>query len=179
MNHAIRPFQGKLPILGKGVYIDPNALVIGNTIIGDDASVWPMAVVRGDVNSITIGRATNIQDAAVLHVSHDGPFSPGGQPLIIGSGVTIAHQAVVHGCRIDDYCLIGTGTIILDAVHVEHHVMVGAGSLIPPGKILKTGYLYLGNPARAVRALTDNEMSNLEYSAEHYVRVKNKYLSAE
>ncbi len=177
MSASIRKFQDKQPVIGKGVYIDPMALVIGDVTLADNVSVWPMAVIRGDVNSITIGPTCNIQDAAILHVSHDGPLSPGGQPILLGSGVTVGHQAVLHGCRVDDYCLIGISAVILDAVHIEHHVMLGAGSLVPPGKVLKSGYLYLGSPARSVRRLTDEEMGNLEYSAEHYVRVKNKYLS--
>ena len=176
MNDTIREFQNKQPKLGNKVYLDPKAVVIGDVNLNDDVSVWPMAVIRGDVNQITIGKGSNIQDAAVLHVTHDGPYSAGGHPLIIGEGVTIAHQAVLHGCRIDDYCLIGIGSIILDAVHVEHHVMLAAGSLVPPGKTLKSGYLYLGNPARQLRLLTDDELANLEYSAQYYVKLKNKYL---
>ena len=173
---AIRPFDSKYPTLGERVYIDPYATVIGDVSLANDVSVWPMAVIRGDVNSIHIGEACNIQDAAILHVTHDGPFTPGGRPLYLGQGVTVGHQAVLHACHIEDYCLIGMGALILDAVHIESHVMVAAGSIVPPGKRLLSGYLYLGNPARAVRVLTSEELSNLPYSADHYVRLKNKYL---
>ncbi|QMT61134.1 gamma carbonic anhydrase family protein [Legionella sp. PC997] len=177
MNDAIRSFQGKSPSLGQRVYIDPKSVLIGDVSLGDDVSVWPMAVLRGDVNSIKIGNACSIQDGAILHVTHDGPYSSGGQPLILGQGITIGHQAVLHGCIVDDFCLIGMGALILDAVHIPHHVMVGAGSLVSPGKVLESGYLYLGNPARAIRKLTQQELEMLEYSAQHYVRLKDKHLA--
>lgn len=176
MNPTFRSFDNKSPVLGERVYVDPSAVLIGDVKLGDDVSVWPMAVIRGDVNYIRIGDLSNIQDGAILHVTHDGPFTPGGQPLILGKGVTVAHQAVLHGCRIDDYCLIGMNALILDGVHIESQVMVAAGSLVPPGKILKSGYLYLGNPAQEVRVLSDMELERLKYSAEHYCRLKNKYL---
>ncbi|MGC1181427.1 gamma carbonic anhydrase family protein [Legionella sp.] len=176
MNNTIRSFQGKSPSLGNGVYIDPYAAVIGDVSLGDNVSVWPMAVIRGDVNYIKIGAACSIQDGAILHVTHDGPYTPGGKPLILGQGITIGHQAILHGCTINDYCLIGMGALILDAVHVQHHVMIAAGSVVTPGKVLESGHLYLGNPARAVRKLTDKELEQLEYSAQHYVRLKDKYL---
>ncbi|MBA2709933.1 MAG: gamma carbonic anhydrase family protein [Tatlockia sp.] len=177
MNKSLRSFDNKHPIIGESVFIDPSAVVIGNVRIGADVSVWPMAVIRGDVNEIHIGDLSNVQDGAILHVTHDGPFTSGGEPLIIGRGVTIAHQAVLHGCRIDDYCLIGMNALILDGVHIEQHVMVAAGSLVPPGKTLKSGYLYLGNPAQIVRSLSEEEIERIEYSAEHYCRLKNKYLA--
>ncbi|KTD05044.1 gamma carbonic anhydrase family protein [Fluoribacter gormanii] len=178
MNDAIRSFQGKSPSLGQRVYIDPKSVVIGDVSLGNDVSVWPMAVLRGDVNSIKIGNSCSIQDGAILHVTHDGPYTSGGQPLILGQGITIGHQAVLHGCIIDDFCLIGMGALILDAVHIPHHVMVGAGSLVAPGKVLESGYLYLGNPAKAVRKLTEQELEMLEYSAQHYVRLKDKHLAS-
>ncbi|WP_454784413.1 gamma carbonic anhydrase family protein [Legionella sp. WA2024007413] len=178
MNDSIRSFQGKSPSLGQRVYIDPKSVLIGDVSLGDDVSVWPMAVLRGDVNSIKIGNACSIQDGAILHVTHDGPYSSGGQPLILGQGITIGHQAVLHGCIVDDFCLIGMGALILDAVHIPHHVMVGAGSLVSPGKVLESGYLYLGNPARAIRKLTQQELEMLEYSAQHYVRLKDKHLAS-
>ncbi|MFA5959902.1 MAG: gamma carbonic anhydrase family protein [Tatlockia sp.] len=173
---AIRPFENKSPVLGERVYIDPQSSVIGEVTIGNDVSIWPMAVIRGDVNSITIGERCNIQDAAILHVTHDGPYTTGGQPLSLGFGVTVGHQAVLHGCRIDDFCLIGIGALVLDGVHVESHVLIGAGSVVPPGKRLLSGHLYLGNPARPVRPLNQKELEHLEYSANHYLRLKNRYL---
>jgi len=177
MKNSIRSFMGLSPVLGAGVYIDPQSAVIGDVTLGDDVSVWPMAVIRGDVNAITIGKACSIQDGAVLHVTHDGPYSPGGRPLILGQGVTVGHKAVLHACTIEEYCLIGMGALILDDVHIEHHVILAAGSVVPPGKRLVSGYLYLGNPARVIRKLTIKEFEQLKYSAEHYVRLKDKYLS--
>lgn len=177
MSDSIRNFQGKAPNLGKKVYIDSKAVVIGDVTLGDDVSVWPMAVIRGDVNSIAIGNSCSIQDGAILHVTHDGPYTTGGKPLVLGEGITVGHQAVLHGCTIDDYCLIGMGALVLDGVHVKERVMIGAGSIVTPGKILESGYLYLGNPARPVRKLTSTELGQLEYSAQHYVRLKNHYLN--
>lgn len=176
MSVSIRSFQNKTPIIGERVYIDPQAAVIGDVTLGDDVSVWPMAVIRGDVHYIRVGDSCSIQDGAILHVTHDGPYSPCGSPLILGKGITVGHQAMLHACTIDDYCLIGMGAIILDKVQIQHHVMVGAGSLVTSGKILESGYLYLGNPAKAVRQLNSEEIAQLEYSAEHYVRLKDKYL---
>lgn len=177
MNNTIRPFNNKYPSLGERVYIDFKSTVIGDVKMGNDVSVWPMAVIRADVNFINIGDSTNIQDGAILHVTHEGPFTNlGGQPLILGQGVTVGHQVVLHGCRIDDFCLIGINAIILDAVHIEHHVMVAAGSLVPPGKRLESGFLYMGNPVKKIRPLTNKELEHLEYSATHYSRLKDKYL---
>ncbi|KTD70959.1 MULTISPECIES: gamma carbonic anhydrase family protein [Legionella] len=178
MSDAIRSFQGKSPSIGQRVFIDPKSVVIGDVLLGDDVSVWPMAVIRGDVNSIKVGNACSIQDGVVLHITHDGPYTSGGQPLILGQGITIGHRAVLHGCTVDDFCLIGMGALILDAVHIQHHVMVAAGSVVTPGKVLESGYLYLGNPAKAVRKLTDQELEMLEYSAQHYVRLKDKHLAS-
>lgn len=179
MSYSIRPFQSKYPVLGTNVYIDPQAAVIGDVTLGDDVSVWPMAVIRGDVNYITVGNSCSIQDGAVLHVTHDGPYTPGGKPLILGQGITVGHKATLHGCTIDDYCLIGMGSLILDGAHIQSHVMVGAGCIVSPGKILESGYLYLGTPAKAVRKLTAKELEHLEYSAAHYVRLKDKYLASQ
>lgn len=176
MSNSIRNFKNFTPSIGNRVYIDPQSTVIGNVSIGDDVSVWPMAVIRGDVNHITIGKACSIQDGSVLHVTHDGPYTNGGQPLILGQGITVGHKAVLHGCTIDDFSLIGMGSLILDAVHVEDHVMIAAGSVVPPGKRLESGYLYLGNPARAIRKLTAKEIEQLEYSAQHYIRLKDSYI---
>jgi carbonic anhydrase/acetyltransferase-like protein (isoleucine patch superfamily) len=177
MSTVIRPFNGIYPTLGNRLYIDPTAVIIGNVTLHDDVSIWPMAVIRGDVNTICIGAGCNIQDAAILHVTHAGPYTPNGHSLILGQGVTVGHRAVLHACYIEDYCLIGMGALLLDAVYVEHHVMVAAGSVVSPGTRLKTGHLYLGKPARLVRSLTSQELAQLNYSAEHYIRLKNHYLA--
>lgn len=155
------------------------AVVIGQVTLHDDVSVWPGTVIRGDVESIEIGAGTNVQDGAVLHVSHAGDFSASGHPLRIGKGVTIGHRAVVHACTIGNYSLIGIGAILLDDVIVEDYVMIGAGALVPPGKTLASGYLYVGSPAKPIRELTQDERQFLEYSSRHYVHLKNQYLAEE
>lgn len=175
-HQRVRAFSGIWPTLGERVFIDPQAAVIGRVTLGDDVSIWPMAVVRGDVNDITIGSATNVQDGCILHVTHDGPYSPGGFPLMVGDEVTVGHAAVLHGCTIGDRCLIGMGATILDGAQLEPECIVAAGSLVPPGAVLSSGQLYRGSPARAARALDDAEREALRYSAGHYVRLKDQYL---
>lgn len=174
---AVKAFEDKYPQLGVSVYIDESAVVIGDVTLGDDVSVWPTTVIRGDVERISIGQGTNVQDGAVLHVSHAGKFSPQGHPLTIGKGVTIGHRAVAHACTIGDYCLIGIGAIIMDDAVLEDYVMLGAGALVPPGKRLASGFLYVGAPAKQARPLSESEREFLEYSAAHYVLLKNRHLS--
>jgi carbonic anhydrase/acetyltransferase-like protein (isoleucine patch superfamily) len=162
-------------VLGARVYVDESAAVIGRVVLKDDASVWPLAVVRGDVNFIEIGARTNIQDGCVLHVVHDGPFRPGGLPLVIGDDVTVGHKAMLHGARIGHRCLVGMGAVVLDGAVIEDEVIVAAGSVVPPGRHLASHGLYLGSPAKRVRELTDAEISSLLYSARHYVKIKDSY----
>lgn len=179
MNYpSISSYMGLTPQIGTEVYVHPSASVIGDVILGDDVSVWPGTVIRGDVNAIRIGEGSNVQDLSILHVSHKSSGDPGGSPLIIGNFVTIGHKVILHGCTIDDECLIGMGAIIMDKVVIEPHVLVGAGSLVPEGKILESGYLYLGAPAKRVRPLTEQEIAHFSYSAQHYIRLKNNYLDA-
>jgi carbonic anhydrase/acetyltransferase-like protein (isoleucine patch superfamily) len=175
---TIESYQGTTPQLGNRVYLHPSSNVIGDVVLGDDASVWPGTVIRGDVNAIRIGHGSNIQDLSVLHVSHKSSWDPGGAPLIIGNNVTIGHKVILHGCTIADECLIGMGTIVMDKVVVETRVLIGAGSLVPEGKILESGYLYLGAPAKRIRPLTAQELAHFAYSAQHYIRLKNNYLDA-
>ena len=173
-----RPYNGILPTLGERAYIDPAASVIGDVVLGDDVSVWPFTVIRGDVNFVRIGDRTNIQDGTVVHVSHDGPHAKlGGFATRIGSDVTIGHKAVIHACTIEDAVLVGMGAIVLDGAVVKKHGFVGAGALIPPGKVVGEGELWLGNPARKARLLTEAEIEALYYSAGHYVRLKDEYLA--
>jgi len=129
----IRTYRNIAPVLGARVYVDPGAIVIGRVRIGDDSSIWPAAVVRGDVHSIEIGARTSIQDGSVLHVTHDGPYSPGGRALHIGADVTVGHRVTLHACTIGDKCLVGMGSVVLDDV--------------PPHEV------WVGNPARRLRTL--------------------------
>lgn len=176
---ALTSYLGAHPRIGGQTYIHASAQVIGDVTLGDDSSIWCNAVVRGDVNHIVVGRCSNIQDFVMCHVSHKNSGKPLGSPLVIGDYVTIGHNAILHGCTIEDECLIGMGAIVMDDAVISSRVMVGAGSLVPPGKVLESGYLYVGRPVRKVRALTEAELAFLKYSAEHYVRVKNNYLSGE
>ena len=176
MNH-LRSFKGIIPTLGARAYVDPAATVIGDVVLGDDVSIWPGAVLRGDVHYIRIGARSNVQDGAVVHVTHDGAYSPGGFPTIVGEGVTIGHAAVIHACTIEDYCLIGMHATVLDGAVVKKYGFVGAGSVVPPGKVVGERELWLGNPAQRVRLLTDKQIEQLHYSADHYVRLKDVYLA--
>lgn len=176
MNRNIRAWQGTQPTLGDRVWIDPDASVIGRVELADDVSLWPGAVLRGDVNSIQVGARTNIQDGCVCHVTHDGPYTPGGQPLVLGDDITVGHGAILHACTIGDRCLIGMGALVLDGAEVATDVMLAAGSLVSPGKRLESGWLYRGRPAEPVRELTERELEMLRYSAAHYVRLKDQYL---
>lgn len=172
---TIRSFAGKTPEIATSAYVDESALVIGDVKIGEDSSIWPMSVVRGDVHSIIIGKCTNIQDASVLHVTHDGKFSPGGFSLTIGNHVTAGHRVILHACKVGDYCLIGMSATIMDGAVLGDRLIIGAGSLVPTGKELAGGYLYVGSPVKRVRELTDKEIEFLEYSAAHYVKLKNAH----
>ncbi len=172
---SITPYRDVHPQLAPGAWVHPRATVIGEVSLGSDASVWPGAVIRGDVNSIAIGETSNIQDNSVLHVSHKTPANPAGGPLLIGARVTVGHTVILHACTIEDECLIGMGSIILDRAVIQRHVLLGAGSLVPEGKVLESGHLYLGRPAKLVRALTDEEIAYFAYSAQHYVTLARSY----
>lgn len=172
----VRPFNGMRPVIGARCWIDPAAVVIGDVELGDESSVWPMTVIRGDIHHIRIGRRTSVQDGSILHVTHDGPFNPGGYPLIIGDEVTIGHQVMLHGCTLGNRILVGMSTVIMDGVTVEDEVIIGAGSLVPPGKTLESGHLYLGRPARAARPLTEEEYGFFPYTAKRYVDLAADYL---
>ena len=172
---ATQPYLGVYPTLGAGVYIHPTALVIGDVVLGDQVSIWPMAVVRGDVNHIHIGHRSNVQDGSVLHVARPYRGNDAGWPLLIGEDVVIGHKVVVHGCTIGNRVLVGIGAIVLDGVVVEDDVMIGAGAVVTPGKRLESGGLYVGNPARRVRELTEVERERIPIMAEWYVNLKKDY----
>lgn len=174
---SVRSFENTHPKLGDRVFVDPTALVVGDVVIGDDSSVWPMATVRGDVHSIKIGQRTSIQDGCVLHVTHAGPYDPEGHDLLIGNDVTIGHKAMIHGCTIEDQCLIGMGAVVMDSAVIQSQVILGANSLVPPGRKLESGYLWVGSPARKIRPLNEDEKKFFQYSADNYVKLKNRYLA--
>ncbi len=174
---TLRGYRGVMPKLGRRVYLDPAATVIGDVELDDDVSIWLGAVLRGDVERIRIGARSNVQDGAIVHVTHDGPYTPGGFPCVVGADVTIGHGAILHACTIGDGCLIGMHATVLDGAVVEPHAFVGAGALIAPGKVVGEGELWVGNPARCVRQLGDREIETLLYSARHYVELKDEYLA--
>ena len=169
-------FMDRKPHLGERVFIDPTAVVSGAVTLGDDVSIWPMTVARGDVNFISIGARSNIQDGCILHVTHEGPRNPDGLPLVIGKEVTVGHGAILHACTIGDRCLVGMGAIVMDGAVLEPDAMVAGGAVVPPGKRVSSGTLWRGNPACYVRDLSAEEISNQSYNAEHYVRLKDLYL---
>ncbi|MEJ2362892.1 MAG: gamma carbonic anhydrase family protein [Gammaproteobacteria bacterium] len=174
----VREFEKHTPRLAAGVYVDETALVIGDVDIGADSSIWPYSVVRGDVNHIRIGARSNIQDHCTLHVTHKSRYNPDGVACQVGDDVTVGHQVVLHACRVENNCLIGMGSIIMDRAHLGEYSLVGAGSLVTEGTVLEGGYLWVGRPARRVRALTEQERNYIEYSAANYVRLKQRYLPA-
>ncbi|KZZ57078.1 gamma carbonic anhydrase family protein [Oleiphilus sp. HI0125] len=173
---SVRSYVEHSPKLGNDVFVDPSALVLGDVHLGDDCSVWPMAVIRGDMHRIRIGARTSVQDGSVLHITHAGPFNPGGYPLTIGEDVTIGHKALLHGCTIGDRVLVGMGAIIMDGATVEDDVVVAAGSIVAPRKTLESGFVYRGSPAKKVREISEKERKFFTYSANNYVNLKNKHL---
>ena len=163
-------FERIEPLLGEGVFIAPGAFVFGKVQIGKNSSVFYNSVVRGDVNSIAIGAETNIQDNCTLHVSDT-------DSLVVGNGVTVGHNAVVHACRVDDNVLIGIGAIVLDGARIGKNSIVAAGSLVPPGKTYPPGSMIMGSPAKVTRELTAEEKENIKKTAQGYIKLKNKYLT--
>ncbi len=171
----IKTYEGVAPVVAASAYVDEMAAVIGKVTIGEESSIWPMAVLRGDCNTIAIGDRTSIQDGSVIHVNHDAPFNPGGDRVVVGNDVTVGHKVMLHGCAIMDRCLIGMASTIMDKVVIESNVMVGAGSLVSPGKTLESGHLYVGAPAKRVRELTDEELGFLDHAAEYYAQLGARY----
>ncbi len=176
MSSSLRSYKGIFPTCGERVYIDESAILIGDLKLANDVSIWPFVCARADVNHIEIGERTNIQDGSILHVTHKNANNPKGFPLLIGKDVTIGHKAMLHGCTIGNRVLVGMGTTILDGALIEDEVMIGAASLVPPNKVLVSGYLYLGTPVKQARPLTEKERAYLSVSASNYVDTKNNYL---
>lgn len=175
--NKLRSFQGITPKLGANIYIDESAVILGDITLADDVSIWPLVAARGDVNTMSIGARTNIQDGTVLHVTRKSEHNPEGNPLVIGEDVTVGHKCMLHGCTLGDRILVGMGAIIMDGAVIESDVFISAGALVPPNKTLTSGYLYVGNPVKKVRPLKDSESTFLKQSAINYVELKNDYLS--
>ena len=176
MHKSIDSFKGVSPMLGKNVYVDASARIVGDVVLKDDASIWPLVAARGDVNKIRIGARSNIQDGSVLHVTRISKQNPEGFPLIIGEDVTVGHKCMLHGCQLGNRILVGMGAIVMDGVVVEDDVFIGAGTLVPPNKRLESGYLYVGNPMQKKRPLKESELAFLKQSAVNYVVLKDEYL---
>ncbi len=172
---AIRAYGQIHPVISPTAYVDESAQIIGDVHIGEESSIWPQCVVRGDVNSIRIGRQSNIQDGCIIHVTHKHAARPAGNATVIGDKVTVGHRVILHGCTVEDRCLVGMGSVIMDGAVIRSGVLLGACSLVPEGRELEGGYLWLGTPARRVRPLTQTESDWLDYSAMHYVRLKDNY----
>lgn len=164
----IKEYKGNKPLIDDSVFIAESADIIGNVTIGKNSNVWYNSVLRADENPITIGENTNIQDGTVIHIEHN-------KGTIIGNNVTVGHKAIVHGCTIGDNTLIGMGAIILGGVEIGEYTLVAAGSLIPPNKIIPSGVLVKGAPAKVVRELTEQEKQNLVNSALKYVEIANNH----
>jgi len=165
----IRPYRGKRPQIAASAYIDPAAVIIGDVVIGEDSSVWPCSVVRGDVHCIRIGARTNIQDGSVLHVMRDE------WPLILGDDVTVGHSVTLHGCTIESRCLIGMGAVILNGVTIGAGSIVAAGTLITERTAIPAGSLVMGSPGKVKRALTEIDKASIDAYAKRYVEYKNIY----
>ena len=170
MNNLIA-YQGKMPLLHSSVFVAEGAKIIGNVEIEEDSSIWFNAVIRGDVNYIRVGSRTNIQDNSVLHVTSKTA------PLNIGSDVTLGHNAVLHGCTIKNFCLIGMGAIVMDGAEIQNYSMVAAGALVPEGFVVPEGMLVAGLPAKIKRQLTEQERHFLRQTAAHYVCYSQSYRS--
>ena len=174
---AIEKYCDISPRLGHEVFVHPTATIIGDVEIGDQSSIWPNVVIRGDVNSIRIGPRCNIQDGSILHVTHRRASDPEGASLTLGRDVSVGHGVILHGCTIQDECLVGMGSLVMDKVVLEPRVLLGAGSLVPEGQVLQSGWLYLGRPARKVRPLSQEELDYFGYLAAGYVKLSRDYLA--
>jgi carbonic anhydrase/acetyltransferase-like protein (isoleucine patch superfamily) len=167
----IRSYNGRLPKISLSAYVDPAAVVIGDVWLGDDASVWPCAVIRGDVHYIRIGARSNVQDGSVLHVMNNE------WPLEIGDQVTIGHGVILHGCRIESRCLIGMGCVILNGARIGEGSIIAAGTLVPERTVVAPGSLFMGHPGKFRRTLTAEELLGIEAYAARYVEYKNTYMA--
>ncbi len=176
----IMPYKKISPSLGANTWVAPSADIIGNVTLGKDVSVWFSCVVRGDVHYIRIGDRSNVQDLSMIHVTHHKKDDMSdGNPTIIGNDVTVGHRVMLHGCTIEDACLIGMSATILDGAIIGKESIVGAGSLVTKNKIFPPRSLIMGSPAKVVRSLSDDEVTELYASAKRYVAFKNSYECSE
>jgi gamma-carbonic anhydrase len=165
----IRAYRGKRPQIAASAWIDPAAVIIGDVTVGEDASVWPGTIIRGDVHYIRIGARTNVQDGCVLHVMRDE------WPLVLGDDVTVGHSVTLHGCTIESLCLIGMGAIILNGARIGAGSIIAAGTLVTERTVIPPGSLVMGAPAKVKRALTEPDRASIADYAKRYVRYKNIY----
>lgn len=165
----LESFEAHHPRVDPSAFVHAAAVVIGEVEIGPESSVWPTATIRGDDGPIVIGAQSSIQDGAVLHNTE------GVSVTVVGNRVTVGHRAVLHGCRIEDACIIGMGCIILDNAVVERHCIIGAGAVIPPGKRIASGSVVVGNPMKVLRACTPQDLEGIEGGWKEYVTRTTQY----
>ena len=173
----ISTFQGHTPVIHPTAWVHPTACIIGQVTIGAHSSVWPYCVIRGDVGAITIGAGTNVQDGTIIHVTHAGPYTGEGANTVIGDNVTIGHRAILHACTIESNAFIGIASTILDQAMVRSYAMLGANTLVTGKQIITGKTLWFGQPATAKRSLTNDTLSYIDYSAQHYQRIMAQYQS--
>lgn len=164
----LRPYKGQLPEIDPNTYISDDAIIIGDVTISKDVSVWPTVVIRGDIEPITIGEGTNIQDGSVVHGAT-------GFPVYMGKFITVGHKAIVHACTVEDYCMIGMGAIVLDGAVIGHHSIVGSNALVTKGTVIPPYSMVLGSPAKVVRSLKEEEAVGLEIHAKKYIELSKDY----
>ena len=179
MRAMILPFEGKRPKIHPDAFIAQNAVIIGDVEIAADASVWYGCVLRGDVSPIRVGEGTNIQDGTVVHVNAPQKGMPDGMPCHIGANITVGHMAMLHACTLEDGAFVGMRATVMDGAVVEGGAMVAAGALVTPNKVVPTGKIWVGNPAKELRDLSDGEKEYLHFSPRHYVEEAHKYLEAQ
>ena len=165
---AIYQLDDFTPSVPSSAWVADSAQVMGNVTLGEDTSVWFGAVLRGDTSTITVGKGSNVQDNSVLHADN-------GMPLVIGEGVTVGHQVMLHGCTVGNNSLIGIGAIVLNGVKIGNNCLVGAGALLTEGKEFEDGSMIIGSPAKAVRVLSPEQIEGLKMSAKHYIDNANRY----
>jgi len=167
----LRPYRNVVPTVHPSAYVDESAQVIGDVVIGPESSVWMNAVVRGDVNFIRLGRQTNLQDGVIVHVNHEPSF-----PTELGDQITVGHGAILHGCVIDDRCLIGMGAIVLNGARIGSDSIVAAGALVPEHTVIPPRSLVMGSPGKVKRTVTEAELALILEGAANYVRYRLDYM---